>query len=204
MTGPAAAGLRGVSVVFKTPTSTVTALDGVDADFPPASSTAVMGRSGSGKSTMISVLSLTRRPTAGEVFIQGRPTAGASARDRLWFFGLARALGARGVHIAALVMAEVAVILILGTALALAILAAAQPAVEDFAWSSLEVHPELLDPAVLAALAPGILAVLVIAAGYPTLKAVRHDPLDVLEAPRGQGAPWPALTARAWRPRGAG
>ena len=42
----------------------------------------VTGRSGSGKSTLLSIAGLLRRPPAGEVVLNGRPTAGLSERER--------------------------------------------------------------------------------------------------------------------------
>jgi putative ABC transport system ATP-binding protein len=57
-------------------------LDGVDLDLRAGQITVVTGRSGSGKSTLLSIAGLLRRPPAGEVVLNGQPTAGLSERKR--------------------------------------------------------------------------------------------------------------------------
>ena len=57
-------------------------LDGVNLDLRPGQIAVVTGRSGSGKSTLLSIAGLLRRPPAGEVVLNGRPTAGLSERER--------------------------------------------------------------------------------------------------------------------------
>lgn len=63
------AALESVTVRYQTPHGTVTALHELSVSFPRGSTTAVLGRTGSGKSTLVSVLSLLRRPTSGRVMI---------------------------------------------------------------------------------------------------------------------------------------
>ncbi|MEV4681865.1 ABC transporter ATP-binding protein [Streptomyces kurssanovii] len=58
----------------------VTALDGVDLEFPRGSFTAVMGPSGSGKSTLLQCAAGLDRPTSGTVEIDGVRLEGLSER----------------------------------------------------------------------------------------------------------------------------
>lgn len=58
----------------------VTALDGVDLEFPRGSFTAVMGPSGSGKSTLLQCAAGLDRPTSGAVEIDGVRLEGLSER----------------------------------------------------------------------------------------------------------------------------
>ncbi|MCH8281561.1 MAG: ABC transporter ATP-binding protein [Chloroflexi bacterium] len=63
---------RGLSRVFGTGETSVTAVNQVTLDIHPGSFMAVVGRSGSGKTTLLNLLSGLDRPTGGEVFFQGR------------------------------------------------------------------------------------------------------------------------------------
>lgn len=103
-------------------------------------------------------------------------------RDRSWFFGLARALGGRGSHIAALIFVDVLLVLISGTILAGVIIVALQPIAASFAESTFQVHDvSFLRPELIPQLILGEFLVLIAAGAWPALKAVRQDPLDVLE-----------------------
>ena len=77
----AAARCRGVVQIYRAASGDVHALRGIDADFMPGSVTAIVGPSGSGKTTLMRILSLTERPTGGDVTIAGVDTQYASARE---------------------------------------------------------------------------------------------------------------------------
>lgn len=102
-------------------------------------------------------------------------------RNRSWFYGLARAIGARNGHIAALILADLVLILAAGTILALLLAALVQPAADGFAQSAFALHVQLVQPSSIFQLATAGLLVLLLAGTYPAAKAIRADPLDVLE-----------------------
>jgi putative ABC transport system ATP-binding protein len=72
----------GVVKEYATVTGTVRALKGVDAAFPAGQATAVVGPSGSGKSSLLRILACVDRPTAGSVRIGGADVAALGARAR--------------------------------------------------------------------------------------------------------------------------
>lgn len=61
---------------------TLTILDETHLEVSPGELVTVSGRSGSGKSTLLAVAGLLRRPDAGEVTIDERPTAALNGRAR--------------------------------------------------------------------------------------------------------------------------
>jgi putative ABC transport system ATP-binding protein len=61
-------------------TGEVQALRGVEAVFRTGTMSAITGPSGSGKSSLLSILALNERHTAGDLEVLGRPVAGLSAR----------------------------------------------------------------------------------------------------------------------------
>lgn len=105
-------------------------------------------------------------------------------RDRTWFFGLARAVGARSKHIAGLIFADILLVLVAGTALAILISIAVQPAADSFAQDAFQIQVSLIRPSTVPRLLAGALLVLLVAGAYPAFIATRQDPLDVLE-PKG-------------------
>jgi len=77
---PRAASCRGVVKVYGSPGSDVVALKGVDLDFARAQVTAVVGPSGSGKSSLLRIVGAFDRPTAGRVVIGDVETTGLPDR----------------------------------------------------------------------------------------------------------------------------
>ncbi|HEX4952107.1 MAG TPA: ABC transporter ATP-binding protein [Thermoanaerobaculia bacterium] len=67
--------LEGVSRTFEVGGRPVHALVEVSAEIQAGEHVAIMGPSGSGKSTLLNILGCLDRPTAGEYFLDGRPTS---------------------------------------------------------------------------------------------------------------------------------
>src|SRR5256886_15849533 len=67
---------------YKRGSETIKALDGVTLDIEKGEFIAVVGRSGSGKTTMLDLLGLLLEPTAGALFIDDVDTAKLGDRDR--------------------------------------------------------------------------------------------------------------------------
>ncbi len=82
------AGFQNVVRIYQAASGEVHALRGVDVDFPRQSVTAIAGPSGGGKSTLLSILALRDRATAGTVTMFGtdvtrvRPSASKALRRR--------------------------------------------------------------------------------------------------------------------------
>jgi len=104
-----------------------------------------------------------------------------TVRNRTWFFGLARAVGASTRDIAALIFADIVLVLFLGTTLAILASLAIQPSANSFARQAFQIEVQLLQPSAIPQLLLGGLLVLAIAGVYPAVIATRQDPLDVLE-----------------------
>ncbi len=62
--------------------TTITALDGVSLDVPAASTLAVVGESGGGKSTLARCLALLEEPSSGEIYVEGQAVAELDARQK--------------------------------------------------------------------------------------------------------------------------
>jgi putative ABC transport system ATP-binding protein len=74
--GPrAVASLRDVTKVYQMGQSSVRALAGVSVDFTQGTFWAIMGASGSGKSTMLNLLGCLDRPTSGQYILEGQDVA---------------------------------------------------------------------------------------------------------------------------------
>jgi putative ABC transport system ATP-binding protein len=78
------AGIRlvGLTKHYKRGAEVIRALDGVTLDIDKGEFIAVVGRSGSGKTTMLDLLGLLLKPTAGTYFIDDVDTTRLSDRDR--------------------------------------------------------------------------------------------------------------------------
>lgn len=102
-------------------------------------------------------------------------------RDRTWFFGLARAVGARRWNVAWLILADILIIMASGLGLTLALLLLTSGWVTRFGETAFQVDLAILRPAALPGLALGLTFVLLLGGAYPAWRATRLDPLDVLE-----------------------
>lgn len=69
--GGLAVRLEGVGVVVPAAGATATLLDGVDLDVAPGSTVAVVGRTGAGKTTLVSLLARLSDPSRGRVLLDG-------------------------------------------------------------------------------------------------------------------------------------
>src|SRR5438128_8260198 len=67
---------------YKRGSEIIHAVDGVTLDIDKGEFVAVVGRSGSGKTTMLDLLGLLLKPTAGSLFIDDVDTARLNDRDR--------------------------------------------------------------------------------------------------------------------------
>lgn len=65
--------LRGVSKLYRKGRETIRALDGVDLDIAGKLMAAVVGPSGSGKSSLLHVVGAMDRPTSGDLLVAGQP-----------------------------------------------------------------------------------------------------------------------------------
>jgi len=73
---------RGLTKVYRMGDQEVRALDGVDLDIHEGEFVAIMGPSGSGKSSLMNLIGALDRPTSGEMWISGRALSEMS-RDEL-------------------------------------------------------------------------------------------------------------------------
>src|SRR5256885_10277927 len=78
------AGIRlvGLSKNYKRGAEVIKALDGVTLNIEKGEFVAVVGRSGSGKTTMLDLLGLLLKPTSGSLFIDDVDTAKLNDRER--------------------------------------------------------------------------------------------------------------------------
>ena len=64
--------LKGIFQTYQGPAGPVEALKGVDLQIEPGEVYGIIGRSGAGKSSLVRVINLLNRPTAGQVLVDGR------------------------------------------------------------------------------------------------------------------------------------
>ena len=64
--------LENISKIYRTQGETIRALDGVDLNIADGEFVAIMGRSGSGKSTMLNILGCMDKPTSGKYWLAGQ------------------------------------------------------------------------------------------------------------------------------------
>jgi ABC-type lipoprotein export system ATPase subunit len=74
--------LEALTKHYKRGSEIIRALDGVTLEIDPGEFIAVVGRSGSGKTTMLDLLGLLLKPTSGELFIDDVDTTRLSDRER--------------------------------------------------------------------------------------------------------------------------
>ena len=88
MTAPVLLSIRALEVRYETERGPAQVLRGVDIDIPENAVVGLVGESGSGKSTIARLLARIYKPTAGEIFYEGKPlTRLRSRRDRLRYSG---------------------------------------------------------------------------------------------------------------------
>ena len=64
--------LENISKIYRTQGETIRALDGVDLNIADGEFVAIMGRSGSGKSTMLNILGCMDKPSSGKYWLAGQ------------------------------------------------------------------------------------------------------------------------------------
>ena len=74
--------IRGLTRTYQSGDKTLTVLDGADLDVMPGEVVGLIGPSGSGKSSLLHAAGLLERPTAGQIFIEGRDCSNLSDRIR--------------------------------------------------------------------------------------------------------------------------
>ena len=80
--GAVGSSCTGVVKIYWSGSGEVHALKGIDAVFPPAAITALVGPSGSGKSSLLRILACVDRPTAGQVFVGSKEISAMSRGKR--------------------------------------------------------------------------------------------------------------------------
>lgn len=79
---PAVLSLRGVRRRFVQGAAAIEPLKGIDLDLPAGTLAALVGPSGTGKSTLLHIAGLLERPSEGEVLIEGRPCSKLAESER--------------------------------------------------------------------------------------------------------------------------
>src|SRR5260370_36933801 len=68
--------VRNVSLVYDTPSGSVTGLGGVSFDIAASEFLCLLGPSGCGKTTLLNIIAGFLKPTAGKISIGGKPVTG--------------------------------------------------------------------------------------------------------------------------------
>jgi ATP-binding cassette subfamily B protein len=79
--GVARGGVRFKNVSFAYPDDDEIVLDDIDIDIEPGSTVAIVGRTGSGKTTLVKLISRLYDPSEGAIFIDGEPLVDLTLRD---------------------------------------------------------------------------------------------------------------------------
>ena len=79
---PPVLALTGIRRRFEQGQAVLDVLQGIDLRLPPGTTAALIGPSGTGKSTLLHIAGLLERPTTGEVAIDGRPCGGLGDAER--------------------------------------------------------------------------------------------------------------------------
>jgi lipoprotein-releasing system ATP-binding protein len=74
--------LKDISMKFKSGDSVIDVLNGINLSVKKGESIALVGPSGTGKSTLLQISALLEKPTNGEVIIHGKPTNNLSDNER--------------------------------------------------------------------------------------------------------------------------
>jgi putative ABC transport system ATP-binding protein len=77
--------VRDIHKIYKTTSGDVHALNGITYDFEKGLFYAIIGRSGSGKSTLLNILGGLNKPTAGQVFVDGKDISAMGDEQRAIF-----------------------------------------------------------------------------------------------------------------------
>lgn len=104
-----------------------------------------------------------------------------TSQTRTWFFGLARVSGATTFDIAAIVIFEVVLLIVLGSLAAVLLAIGLRPAIETWSAETLGAQLVIFDVASLPSLVFGVTTLVVLGAAYPAFRSVRLDPLEALE-----------------------
>jgi len=73
--------VKSVTKKYGSKDNSFTALNGVSFEVPDGSSVAILGKSGSGKSTMMHIMALLDQPTSGSVLVDGKDTSKMKAHE---------------------------------------------------------------------------------------------------------------------------
>jgi putative ABC transport system ATP-binding protein len=73
----------GLHKIYHTGSEDVHAVNNISLDIYPGQLTAIIGRSGAGKTTFLNLISALDSPTEGQIFVEGREISGLSENDKV-------------------------------------------------------------------------------------------------------------------------